>query len=69
MLPGKPLFLFYKTAVLFGLGKTKEAILQLERAMELAPKMLKKLVELHPPLLQHQQVVDVLARYKRNRSI
>lgn len=66
---GKPLFLFYKAAVLFSLGRSKEALLQLESAMENAPKMLKKFVELNPSILQNQQVVDVLAKYKRNKSI
>jgi len=65
----KPLFLFYKAAVLFGLGKTKEAILQLEKAMERSPRLLKKFVELTPSILQNQLVVDVLARFKRNKSI
>lgn len=65
----KPLFLFYKTASLFGAGKTKEAILQLEAAMERSPKLLKKFIELNPSILQNQLVVDVLARFKRNKSI
>jgi tetratricopeptide (TPR) repeat protein len=50
---GKPIFLFYKASVLFALGKSKEAILQLEKAL----------------ILQNQQVVDILARFKRNKSI
>ena len=65
----KPLFLFYKSAILFRAGKSKEAILQLEKAMYKAPKMLKKFIELTPSILQNQQVVEVLARFKRNRSI
>ncbi len=65
----KPLFLFYKASVLFALGKSKEAILQLEEAMRAAPKLLKKFVELNPGILQNQLVVDVLARFKRNKSI
>ncbi|MEO7922166.1 MAG: tetratricopeptide repeat protein [Chitinophagaceae bacterium] len=65
----KPLFLFYKASVLFASGKTKEAILQLEEAMLKAPKLLKKFVELNPSILQNQLVVDVLARFKRNKSI
>ena len=63
---GKPLFLFYKAAVLFALGKGKEAILQLEEAMREAPKLLKKFIELNPSLLQNQQVVDVIASHKRS---
>lgn len=66
---GKPIFLFYKSAVLFALNKGKEAILQLEEAMRLAPKLLKRFVELNPSILQNQQVVDVIARSKRNKSI
>lgn len=65
----KPLFVFYKAAILFGMGKNKEAVLQLEKAMILAPKLLKKFIELNPASLQNPQVVDVLARHKRNRSI
>jgi len=66
---GKPLFIFYKASALFSLGKTKEAVLQLEDAMRHSPKLLKKFVELNPAILQNQQVVDVIARFKRNKSI
>jgi len=66
---GKPLFMFYKSAILLAAGKTKEAMLQLERAMSKAPKLLKKFIELNPSGLQNQQVVDVVAKFKRNRSI
>jgi tetratricopeptide (TPR) repeat protein len=65
----KPIFLYYKSAVLLALGKTKEAILQLEKALEKSPKLLKKFMELNPAILQNSQVVDVLARFKRNKSI
>jgi hypothetical protein len=41
----------------------------MEEAMEKAPKMLKKLMDLSPSLLQYQQVVDLIARHKRNRSL
>jgi tetratricopeptide (TPR) repeat protein len=66
---GKPLFMFYLSNILFSLGKSKEAILYLERAMDKAPKLLKKFVELNPSILQNQQVVDIVAKYKRNKSI
>src|SRR6185369_12892555 len=42
---GKPLFMFYLSNILFAMGKSKEAILYLERAMEKAPKLLKRFVE------------------------
>ena len=50
------------------MGKTKEALLQLEKGMEKSPKLLKKFIELNPSVLQ-KSVVDVLARFKRKRSI
>ncbi|MFI5134002.1 MAG: tetratricopeptide repeat protein [Chitinophagales bacterium] len=66
---GKSLFFFYKSSVLLAMGKTKEAVLQLETAMEKSPKLLKKFMELNPSILQNQYVVDVLARFKRKKSI
>ncbi len=65
----KPLFLFYKAAVLCAMGKIKEAILQLEKAMERSPKLLKKFIGLNPAILRNRLVVDVIARFKRNKSI
>ncbi|HRO44748.1 tetratricopeptide repeat protein [Agriterribacter sp.] len=65
----KPLFLFYQSAVLFAMGKSKEALLILQKAMERAPRLLKKFIELNPTILQNQQVVDLIAYYKRKRSI
>lgn len=65
----KPIFAFYLSAVYFAMGKSKEGLLQLERAMNTSPRLLKKLVDLNPAILQHQQVVDLVARYKKNRSI
>ena len=66
---GKPLFIFYLSAIYFALGRSKEGLLQLEKAMSKAPKLLKKLLELNPVILQYQPVVDVIARYKKNKSI
>jgi tetratricopeptide (TPR) repeat protein len=66
---GKPIFFFYLAAIQFALGRTREGLLQLENAMSKAPRLLKKLVELNPAILQYQPVVDIVARYKKNRSI
>ena len=66
---GKPIFFFYLTAVYLEIGKSKEAMLHLEKAMGKAPKLLKKLVDLNPSVLQNQQVIDIVARYKKNRAI
>lgn len=66
---GKPLFFFYQSAILFAMGKSKEGLLVLEGAMEKSPRLLKKMMDLNPAILQHQQVVDLVARFKRNKSI
>jgi tetratricopeptide (TPR) repeat protein len=65
----KPIFLFYRSAIFFAMGKSKEAIIQLEIAMEKSPRLIKKFIALNPQILQNQQVVDLIARHKRNKSI
>jgi hypothetical protein len=37
--------------------------------MDKNPKLIKKLIELSPSLLQNQSVVDVIARLKKGKSI
>lgn len=64
---GKPIFIFYSSSVLFALGKSKEALLLLEEGLRQSPKPLKKFVELNPAILGNQQVVDLLARFKKNK--
>jgi tetratricopeptide (TPR) repeat protein len=66
---GKPLFLFYRAAISFASGKTKQGLLYLETGMSKAPKLIKNLISLNPKLLQHPQVVDIIARYKKSKSI
>ncbi|RXK81343.1 tetratricopeptide repeat protein [Filimonas effusa] len=65
----KPVFYFHYSASLFAGGKMKEGLLQLEKGMSLAPKLVKKLVEMAPAILQKNQVVDLIARYKKGRKI
>ncbi len=65
----KPVFIFYKSAFLLALGKSKEASVQLELGMEKSPRQIKKMIELNPSILQHQLVVDIIARFKRNKSL
>jgi tetratricopeptide (TPR) repeat protein len=69
ILDKQPIFVYYLSAVLLALGKTKEGILQLENAMSIAPKLVKKFVELNPSILQNHNVVDVISKFKRKRSI
>jgi tetratricopeptide (TPR) repeat protein len=66
---GQPLFQYYLSAILFAMGKSKDAILQLGEAMSKAPKLLKKFILLNPSILQNHLVVDLVARHKKNRSI
>lgn len=61
----KPVFLYYLSACLFALGKSKEALLYLEKALIKAPRQLRKLIEVNPSVLQYIQVVDLIARYKK----
>lgn len=65
----KPVFLFYQSAVYFARGKSKEGLLYLNKAMTKAPRMIRKFLALNPSILQNQQVVDLIASYKRNRNI
>lgn len=65
----KPIFYFYASTILFVLGKSKEALIRLETAMDKAPKLLKKFMELNPYILQNNQVVDIIARYKKGKKI
>jgi tetratricopeptide (TPR) repeat protein len=64
----KPLFLYYYSAICFASGKSKEGLLQLERALHKSPKLVKKFVEINPSILRNQQVVDLLARFRRNKK-
>src|ERR1700712_1317692 len=61
----KPLFTFYKSAILFSLGKSKEALLQLELGMQKSPALIKQFIELNPSHLQHQSIIELIAGYKK----
>ncbi len=64
----KPVFLYYLSIILFALGKKKEALLNLEKAIQASPKFLKKFVQLYPSVLQDAQVIQIIARNKNKRS-
>ncbi len=64
----KPIFIYYLSAILLALGKTKEALIQLETALHASPKLLKKLIHLNPAILRHQLVVDVIAHFKKKNQ-
>src|SRR5919107_5970930 len=50
----KPIFTFYLSAIYFAMGRSKEGLVQLENGMNKAPRLLKKLIDLNPSILQHQ---------------
>lgn len=64
----KPVYHYYRCAILLALGRSKEALLQLEAALVAAPRQLKRLLELNPSILQHAGIVELLARHRRKRS-
>ncbi|HVY74749.1 MAG TPA: tetratricopeptide repeat protein [Puia sp.] len=61
----RPLLTFYMSAIYFALGKSKEGLLHLDRALSRSPKLLKKMIALNPSLLQSPSIVDVIARYRK----
>ncbi len=61
----KPVFYIFKAAFLFALGKSKEAMLQLGLALDKNPKLIKKLVELNPSILQNQAVIEIITRTRK----
>lgn len=64
----KPLMIYYRSMFLFALGKNKEAMATLEKALILQPKIVKSFIELDPSILQQQPVVDLIARYKLKKG-
>lgn len=66
---GKPIFYFYKSMFMYSAGRFKEALLYLEKGMSVNPRLIKKFIAINPAVLQHQQVVDLIARYKKKKSL
>jgi hypothetical protein len=63
----KPVYRYYRCAILLALRRTREALLQLESALAEAPRQVKKLLELDPSIMQHSGVAALIARYKRRK--
>lgn len=58
-------FRYYQAAVLFEMGKTKEALLQFERALKLAPTKVKLFTSLNPEYIRRSAVADLIGKYKK----
>jgi tetratricopeptide (TPR) repeat protein len=61
----KPDFRYFQAAVLFELGKTKEATLQLEKALKESPTRIRVFTALNPEYLRRSSVTDLIAKYKK----
>lgn len=60
---GKPVFLYYKAASLFEMGKSKDAMIVLHDAINKAPKQLKEFLSLNPSFLQRSSVIKLINAY------
>ncbi len=64
----KPDFRYLQSAALFEMGKTKEALLHLESALEDAPQKVKLFTELNPEFLRRAPVAELISRYKSKKN-
>jgi tetratricopeptide (TPR) repeat protein len=64
----KPDFFYYAAAALLEMGKSKEAMLQLERGLKEAPTRVKIFTELSPEYLRRTSVTDLIAKYKKSKG-
>lgn len=64
----KPLLFYYKSAVLFSLGKSKEALLNLHFGIQNAPQLVRHFIELNPSLLQNSSVANIISIYKNSEK-
>ncbi len=61
----KPDFRYLQAAVLFAMGKSKEALIHLEKALSEGLSKLKLFTELNPENLKRAAVNELITRYKR----
>lgn len=58
-------FYYYGAASLIEMGKSKEAILQLEKGLVMAPGRAKLFIDLNPEYLRRTAVSDLISKYKK----
>jgi tetratricopeptide (TPR) repeat protein len=61
----KPDFNYFNAAVLIEMGKVKEGMLQLEKAMKEAPNKIKLFTGLNPEYLLRSGVAEMVSKYKK----
>ena len=64
---GKTIFIFYRSAILYMMGKTSEGILQLEMALTKSSKLVNKLIKFYPEIMQDPKVAELIAQYKKSK--
>jgi tetratricopeptide (TPR) repeat protein len=58
-------FYYYHAAALFELGKSKEAMLQLERGLKMSPSRVKVFTDLNPEFLLRASVAEAIGKHKK----
>ncbi len=61
---GKPVFMYYKAAILIEMGKIKDGLVHLQYALEDGPSALKEFISFNPSLLQRASVVRLINSFK-----
>jgi len=65
---GKTVFIYYRSAILFKMGKSNEGLLQLEMALSKSAKWLNKFVKFYPEVVQDAKVMTLLGQYKKSKK-
>jgi tetratricopeptide (TPR) repeat protein len=65
---GKAIFIFYRSAILYMMGKGAEGILQLEMALSKSSKLVNKLIKFYPEMVQDPKVAELIAQFKKGKS-
>lgn len=65
---GKVIFIFYRSAILFMMGKTAEGLLQLEMALSKSSKLLKKFTKFYPEIVHDPKVAELIGQFKKGKK-
>ena len=65
---GKVIFIFYRSAILFMMGKSAEGLLQLEMAISKSSKQLKKFTKFYPEIVHDPKVAELIAQFKKGKK-
>jgi tetratricopeptide (TPR) repeat protein len=65
---GKVVFVFYRSAILYMMQKTSEALLQLEMALSKSSNLVNKLTKFYPEMMQDPKVSEMISNYKKGKQ-